>query len=155
MSDRGPSGAAAARLESLYDAYEGFDVTQTTVSVAPEDFDAVRDRGDVAEVRVHVESGDGLLAVPGDDAWTRPGGVVDGERPLGAAAEALVRRQTGVECSIEELRRVSLDCLQCEATGDQVWELVALFGATAESGTPTAGAAWREGLPGPGSSRAL
>lgn len=153
MSDPEPTGAVSARLEALYDAYEGFDVTQTTAGVGPEEFDDVAERGDVAEVRVHVESGDGLLAVPVDVEWTRPGGVVDGERSLEAAAEGLVRRQTGVDCSIEELLRVSLVCLQCEASGEGVWELVALFGAAAESGDPAAGAAWRDGLP--ESSRAI
>ena len=149
MSVRQPSGEVSAYLDSLYEEYEGFDVAQTTVGVDPEEFAAVAERGDVAEVRVRVEGADGLLAVPGDDEWSRPGGVVDDGRPLATAAEDLVRRQTGVDCTVEELRRVSLVCLQCEATGDQVWELRALFGAEAGSGTPAAEAAWRDQLPDP------
>lgn len=147
MSIRQPSGEVSSSLEALYEEYEGFDVSQTTVGVDPEEFAVVAERGDVAEVRVRVEGTEGLLAVAGDDDWTRPGGVVDGDRPLAVAAEELVRRQTGVTCSVEELRSVSLVCLQCEASGDQVWELRTLFGAEAGAGTPTEGAAWREELP--------
>ncbi|QLD88493.1 hypothetical protein HWV07_05370 [Natronomonas salina] len=148
MTARQPSEGVSSYLDSLYDAYDGFDVTQTTVSVDPEEFEAVAERGDVAEVRVQVEGAEGLLAVPGDDEWARPGGLVTGDRPLDATAEELVRRQTGVDCTVEDLRKVTLLCLQCEATGDQVWELVALFEATALAGTPTAEAAWRDRLPG-------
>jgi ADP-ribose pyrophosphatase YjhB (NUDIX family) len=149
MSVRQPSGEVSAYLESLYEEFEGFDVAQTTVGVDPEDFATVAERGDVAEVRVSVEGNDGLLAVPGDDEWARPGGVVAGGLALAAPPEDIVRRQTGVDCAVEELRRVSLVCLQCEATGDQVWELRALFGAEAGAGTPAADAAWREELPDP------
>lgn len=148
MTDRQPSGEATALLETLYEEYEGFDVTQTTVSVDPEEFDAI-DAGDVVEVRVRIEGSDGLLAVPADGEWERPGGVVpvDGERSLSSAGEELVRQQTGVDCHIEELCRVSLVCLQSEASGEKRWRVSALFSATVESGTPTAGAAWRESLP--------
>lgn len=148
MSVRQPSEGVSSYLDSLYAKYDGFDVTQTTVTVDPEEFAAVAERGDVAEVRVQVEGAEGLLAVPGDDEWAMPGGEVAGDRPLAATAEELVRRQTGVDCAVDDLRKVTLLCLQCEATGDQVWELVALFEATARAGTPTAGAAWREQLPG-------
>lgn len=147
MSVRQPSETVSAHLDSLYAAFDGFDVTQTTVSVAPEEFAAVEERGDVAEVRARIESEEGLLAVPEDGEWVRPGGVVEGEDPLPEAAERLVGGQTGVDCSLEELRRVSLVSLQCEASGDQVWELKALFAGTAESGTLDDGAVWRESLP--------
>ena len=157
VSSREPYGGVSEQLQALYEANEGFDVIQTTVSVGPEEFAAGAERGDVAEVRIEVEGGDGLLAVPGDGEWTRPGGVVEGGRPLPVAAEELVRRQTGVDCTVEELHSVSLVCLQCEESGEQVWELVALFGAAVESGSgseaPAAEAVWCEGLS--GSSRAF
>jgi ADP-ribose pyrophosphatase YjhB (NUDIX family) len=148
MSGRDPSESVAAPLESLYEAHEGFDVSQTTVAVGPEEFAAVAERGGVTEVRVEVEGSDGLLAVANEGEWIRPGGVVEGERPLSVAAEELVRRQTGVECSVEELHRVALVCLQCEASEDEAWELRAIFGAAVESGAPTAGAAWCDGFAG-------
>lgn len=147
MSVRQPSEDVSTYLDSLYEEHDGFDVNQTTVGVAPDEFAAVAERGDVAEVRVQVEGAEGLLAVPGDDEWTRPGGVVEGDRPLAATAEELVRRQTGVDCTVESLQSVSLVCLQCEESGDQVWELQALFTAAAESGAPSADAAWRDQLP--------
>lgn len=147
MSVRQPSEGVSSHLDALYEKYDGFDVDQTTVGVDPAEFEAVAGGGDVVEVRVHVEGSEGLLAVPGDDEWARPGGVVEGDRPLAATAEELVGQQTGVDCSVETLRSVSLVCLQCEETGEQAWALQALFAATAGTETPAAGAAWRDQLP--------
>ncbi|MFW5964522.1 MAG: hypothetical protein ACOCQM_06620, partial [Natronomonas sp.] len=108
-------GGVSAYLDALYERYEGFDVQQTTVSVDSEEFESVEGRGDIAEVRVRVEGADGVLAVSGDDEWVTPGGVVE-EGSLPAAARELVERQTGVDCRIEALDRVSLVCLQCDAS---------------------------------------
>lgn len=147
MSEPTPSEDVAARLEALYDAYDGFDVTQTTVTVGRSEFESVESRGDVAEVRVRVRGADGVLAVTEDDERVTPGGVVDGDGPLTDAAAELVAEQTGVDCRIEGLDRVSLACLQCEETGAEVWELSALFAAVADSQAPADGAAWCERLP--------
>lgn len=145
-----PSEAVAAHLERLYEAHDGFDVNQTTVSVSREEFATVAERGDVAEVRVRVESSDGLLAVEEGhgDGPTTPGGVVEDDRTLQIAAREKVREQTGVECRIEGLERVTIGCLQCEESGDEVWELSALFSAAAESVPPDGRASWRDRLPG-------
>lgn len=147
MSVRQPSETVSAHLDSLYAAFDGFDVTQTTVSVGPDEFAAVEERGDTAEVRARIESERGLLAVPDGDEWRRPGGVVDGESPLSEAAERLIEGQTGIDCSLEKLRCVSLVCLQCEERDDQTWELKALFVGTAAAETPSGEAIWRESLP--------
>jgi hypothetical protein len=65
MTDRQPPGEAAGLLDALYEEYDDFYVTQTTVSVDAEEIAAVD--GDDVEVRVRIEGSDGLLAVPGDD----------------------------------------------------------------------------------------
>ncbi len=174
-----------ALLDALYDSYDGFDVSQTTVSVGAEEFAAFADRGDVVEVRVRVEGSEGLLGVPGDGRvpaggddgsrevatdgadgdgplpraerwqdggndtdgdWRTPGGIVDGRNSLASAAEVLVHDQTGVDCRVEDLLRVSLVSVQCEETGDEVWELTALFAGRPEMGAPRRGAAWCEQL---------
>jgi ADP-ribose pyrophosphatase YjhB (NUDIX family) len=87
------------------------------------------------------------LAVPDGDDWTLPGGIVK-ERPSRERITAIVARQTGVEITIDSLRRVSLVCLQCEVVDREVWTLSALFSATPERGTPTDGTTWRDRIDG-------
>lgn len=147
MSGRHPSADVAAYLDALYEHHDGFDVTQTTVSVDPAEFSDAQEHGDIARVQARIEGADGLLAVPDDDGWSVPHAVVD--EPSREAAVDIVREQTGVEPAIEALRSVSLVCLQCEELGDEVWELSAVFEGEVESGTPTEEAAWCEGLPEP------
>lgn len=149
MSSPDISGGVSAYLDALYERYEGFDVQQTTVSVDSEEFESIEGRGNIAEVRVRVEGADGVLAVSGDDEWVTPGGVVE-SGSLPAAASELVERQTGVDCRIEALDRVSLVCLQCDDSGRKVWQLSALFEASAdgdaETPTPVEGASWRQSV---------
>ena len=154
MNARRSSEAISIYLDRLYDAYDEFDVQQTTVTVSPGEFTTVATRGDSARVRVRVEGSDGVLAVRSDDGWSPPGGTVetlsddwlagDPTTSLETAAPKLVRRQTGIDCRVNDLLRLSLVCLQCEQSGDQVWEVSALFSGEPESGTPIEGAAWRE-----------
>jgi len=161
MSTREPTEAVSSHLDALYEAFDGFDVTQTTVSVDAEEFAAFEGCG-VTEVRVQVEGSEGVLAVPDGGEWAPPGGVVEGGHSLSAAAERLVRDQTGVDCTVEDLLRVSLVCLQREDEGgrpggdgdrnpDQAWELHALFSGSVrtDGAEPGSGAAWRESLPEP------
>lgn len=145
MSGRHPSDDVAAYLDALYERHDGFDVTQTTVSVDPEEFTEAKQQGDVARVQARIKGADGLLAVPNGDSWTVPEAIV--EEPSLDVASDIVREQTGVEPNIRTLRSVSLVCLQCEELGDEVWELSAVFEGDVESGTPAGGAVWRESLP--------
>lgn len=145
MSGRHPSDDVAAYLDALYERHDGFDVTQTTVSVDPEEFADAREQGDVARVQVHIEGTNGLLAVPNGGDWTVPEAIV--EEPSLDVAGDIVREQTGIEPNVEALRSVSLVCLQCEELGEEVWELSAVFEGSVESGTPNEGAVWRESLP--------
>ena len=154
MNAHRSSEAISAYLDRLYDAYDGFDVQQTTVTLSPGEFTSVATRGDSARVRMRVEGVDGVLAVKSDEGWSPPGGTVDTLSDdwltvdptvsLEAAAPELVRRQTGVDCRVDDLLRLSLVCLQCEESNDQVWEISALFSGEPEEGTPTDNAAWRE-----------
>lgn len=145
MSGRHPSDDVAAYLDALYERYDGFDVTQTTVSVDPDEFTEAQEQGDIARVQAHVKGDDGLLAVSNGEEWTVPEAIV--EEPSLDVASDIVREQTGVEPNIEALRSVSLVCLQCEELGDEIWELSAVFEGDVESGTPAEGVVWRESLP--------
>jgi hypothetical protein len=145
MSGRHPSDDVAAHLDALYERHDGFDVTQTTVSVDSDEFAEMKDGGDIARVRARIEGPDGLLAVSDDDGWTVPQAIVD--EPSEAVADEIVRDQTGVDPNIRSLRSVSLVCLQCEELGDEIWELSAVFEGDVESGTPSEEATWRDSLP--------
>jgi ADP-ribose pyrophosphatase YjhB (NUDIX family) len=137
------SEGASEYLDALYEAYDGFDVQQTTVAVNPNEFEAVDSNPEGMMARVEIEGPRGVLAVPDGDEWALPGGVVDGE-PSREQVAALVAQQTGVETTIDSLRRVSLVCLQCEVVDGEVWTLSAVFTATPEGGTPIDGATWRD-----------
>jgi ADP-ribose pyrophosphatase YjhB (NUDIX family) len=147
MAVGGSSEGVIARLETLYEAYDGFDVTQATVPVGDEAF-AAADRRGAVEVRVRVEGPAGVLAVPAGDEWQVPGGTVEDET-LEVAAEGLVQRQTGVEADVEDLAAVRLVCLEHEETEATRRELAVLFSATARSEATDGAAVWRDRLPSP------
>lgn len=144
MAVGGSSEGVIARLETLYEAYDSFDVTQATVPVGDEAFEAADRRG-VVEVRVRVEGPAGVLAVPAGDEWRPPGGTVEDET-LEVAAEGLVRRQTGVEADVEDLDAVRLVCLEHEDTEAKRRELSVLFSATPRSAAADGAAVWRDRL---------
>lgn len=137
------SESASRYLDALYDEYNRFDVQQTTLGVTPDEFAAIEEAPDGAELRVRIEGDEGVLSVPDGDGWTLPGGVVDAEPDRKTVSE-LVERQTGIRCEIDGLNRVSLVCLQCDAVGDELWALSALFAGTPVKGSVRNGGAWRE-----------
>jgi hypothetical protein len=137
------SGGVSRYLDVLYEEYDRFDVQQTTVGVDPEEFSTLEDLPDGTAVRVRVESGKGVLALPDGDEWTLPSGVLDAD-PVPEAVAGLVERRTGVRCTIDGLNRVSIVCLRCETLGEEIWTLSALFSGTAVDGTPNRGAVWCE-----------
>lgn len=137
------SEGASRYLDTLYDEYDRFDVQQTTLGVTPEEFAALKDGPDGAELRIRIEGGEGVLSVPDGDGWTLPGGVLNGE-PDRETVSDFVQDQTGIRCEIDGLNRVSLVCLQCEAVDDELWALSALFAGTPVDGSTRNGATWRE-----------
>lgn len=143
MSALSTSDDISAHLEALFEMYDGFDVEQTTVTVAPEAFQAIDARGDVARVRVRVTSSDGVLLVREGSEWNLPGAVV--EQPFSPAPSDIVREQAGLNPTVEGLDSVTLVCLQSE-DGEEVWELSALFEATVDGGRPAGDAEWRDRL---------
>ncbi|WP_255150771.1 NUDIX hydrolase [Halorarius halobius] len=145
----GPSRArVTARLAQLQDAYDGFDVRQTTVSVDPAEFErAAEDRDVVAQVAVRVRDDDGrALVVPDGEGWADPGGSVGTSQPLVDTAVSLVEEETGVVPLVDSLERVSIVCVNCE-TDDQLYQLHALFEARPEAGSVRPPAQWREDPP--------
>ncbi len=137
------SEGVSEHLDVLYDEYDGFDVQQTTVGINPDEFAALGDRPNGAEIRVRIEGDEGVLALTDGNEYELPGGVVETDlRP--ETIVAVIEQQTGVQCAIDGLDRVSIVCLQCAVVDDELWTLSAIFSATALDGTPEEGVVWRE-----------
>jgi len=136
------SGDVSRYLNALYDAYDHFDVRQTTVSVDRERFEAIADRPDGIAVRVELESEGELIVRPDGDGWTLPGGVIESAPEPDAVAGA-VERWTGIDCAIDELDRVSLVGVRCDGR-PRLWIVSATFSATVTGGSPGENAVWRE-----------
>lgn len=141
--DQSLSDGASQYLDVLYEEYEQFDIQQTTVGVNPHEFAALEEHPDGVAIRVRVGSEDGTLMLPDGNEWELPGGVIDAE-PVPETIATLVERESGVQCEIDGLDRVSIVCLQCEVVDDEIWTLSALFTATAVGGSPRNGAIWRD-----------
>lgn len=147
----GPSRArVTARLAQLQDAYEGFDVHQTTVSVAPTEFEqAVEGNEVVAQVVVRVRDGEGrYLAVPDGDDWFDPSGPVSTSQSIVDTAVDLVTDRTGITPLVDRLDRVSIVCINCEEPSDEpLYQLYTLFEGRAAEGTVAGDARWRDEPP--------
>lgn len=147
----GPSRArVTARLAQLQDAYDGFDVRQTTVSVAPTEFERAVEGSDVvARAAVRVRDAEGrYLVVPDADEWVDPGGPIATGQSIVETAVGLVQRQTGVTPHIDELDRVSIVCVNSDEPADEpLYQLHALFRASPVEGEVRGEAAWREEPP--------
>lgn len=147
----GPSRArVTARLAQLQDAYDGFDVHQTTVSVAPTEFERAVEGSDVvAQAAVRVRDDEGrYLAVPDGDDWVDPSGPISTGQSIVDTAVELVERQTGVTPYVDGLERVSIVCLNCDEPSDEpLYQLHALFSARATEGAVSGDAEWHEEPP--------
>lgn len=136
------SQGANGYLDALYEEYERFDVQQTTVEVDPDEFAVIEQRPECVAVRVRIENDGNVIAVPDGEGWTFPGGVIDdGIDPATIASS--VEQWTGLEVQIEGVERVSLVCLQCRSTEEELWTVSAVFSARATGGSPRNGAVWR------------
>lgn len=97
-------------LRSLWDAYGGFTVTQTTVPVDAGDYDrAIRRAADsVVEVSVSLdEEGDGSERTPATHRDV-PRAAVGTDERIEAAARRAVREATGAQCRLDGPTRVEI-----------------------------------------------
>jgi ADP-ribose pyrophosphatase YjhB (NUDIX family) len=140
-----------ARFAQLRDAYEDFEVQQTTVRVDEREYeDAVGAFGGVARADVRVRNEDGeVLSVCEGDGWREPGTEVGASEPIADAACEAVHEATGVRPTVRTLDRVAIVSI----TGDgpdqpPVYRLHLRFEADVDAGTPGEGTAWRTDPPG-------
>jgi ADP-ribose pyrophosphatase YjhB (NUDIX family) len=151
MSAATSRSRVTARLTQLRDAYEGFEVTQTTLSADSDAFDRVCGSEDgFTTVNVVIPDGDGgWLLVRNGDGWAYPGTVVGTGQPIVQTVERAVESTTGVEVTIEGIERVAIVCINCadDPEVDPVYQLKVVMSARAAEGTPTGTAAWRADPP--------
>lgn len=143
----GPSRArVTARFSQLRDAYDDFDVRQTTVNVAPEEYERASAEFDGvarADVRVRNDAGE-VLAVRAGSGWREPGTAIGATDPIAETAREAVHEATGVSPALDGLDRVAIVCFTDDDPGhDPAYRLHVRFLATAAAGTPGNGAAWR------------
>jgi ADP-ribose pyrophosphatase YjhB (NUDIX family) len=143
----GPSRArVTARFAQLRDAYDDFDVRQTTLSVTPDEYErALAEFGDVARVDVRVRNDEGeVLAVPDGEEWREPGTGVGASEPIADVACETVRERTGVQPVVAGLDRAAIVCINVEDPDrEPVYRLHVRLLADAADGTPTGPASWR------------
>jgi ADP-ribose pyrophosphatase YjhB (NUDIX family) len=151
MSAATSRSRVTARLTQLRDAYEGFEVTQTTLSADTDAFDRVcGSEAGFTTVNAVVADGDGgWLLVRDGDGWTYPGAVVGTGQAIVETVERAVASATGVEVAVEGIERVAIVCINCadDPAVDPVYQLKVVMSARAVEGSPTGTAAWRSEPP--------
>ena len=135
------------KLAGLEEVYGTFAVNQTTISLPERRYASVRDRDDQRPIDTYVE------VYNDDNEVLQVGRRADAELPntrvaLDESPERQVCRaveeETGIDCRIEELARVTIAGLRNADDEDAgtLYQLIVVFRATHKSGTPKDGAHW-------------
>ena len=140
---------AEAALRSLREAYDSFDVHQTSVALEPAAYDTVLGDGLVyAAIRVENDAGEVLAMENG--GWREPRVRFDheeGTNPVETARSALVD-STGVVCRMTDLRTVSVLTIhdEMDVSRSPKFALDVRLSGRYEDGDPGDGLAWRDGV---------
>jgi ADP-ribose pyrophosphatase YjhB (NUDIX family) len=140
------------RLGALEEAYASFTVNQTTLGVSQGTYDRVRDRctEGLADVYVKVsdDAGDVLL-VEREGGWEVPSVRPPASDSLEIGVTRRLAAETGVECRITDLERVTIlgVCHEDDPERGTVYRLLAVFDAEHTAGTPVSGVDWHSQLP--------
>ena len=135
------------KLEELEETYGSFAINQTTITVPGEQYTSMRERGNPKPIAVYaaVENEDGeILHVDGDDDSELPGRQVDLEESLESTVREEVRDSTAVDCTVDGVEHVTIAGLRnAEDPNDEtLYNLVVVFSATHDSGSPADRATW-------------
>lgn len=141
-----------ARLAALEEAYPSFAVSQTTLSVSPAAYERAREQCAEGLVDVYVKvynDVDDVLLVEGDGEWVVPHAKPRSGERLEAATRRALAEQTGVECRITDLERVTILGVRSDENPgrETVYRLVTVFAAERTAGGPTSRSAWHSDLP--------
>lgn len=143
-----------ARLAALAESYASYPVNQTTLTVNGEAYERVRDRCSegLVDAYVRIYNGDGEVLLAEDDgSWVVPSVVPPAGERLETGIERAVEADTGVDCALTALDRVTILGVRHEDAPDRdpVYRLVTVFSGRYVDGAPAGGMAWRDGAPEP------
>ncbi len=139
-------------LRALEVTYASFTVNQTTLAVSAKTYRRARDRftEGLADVYVRVSNDeDGVLLVDGERGRVVPSVSPPMDAPLEPGVCHRLADDTGVECEVTDLERVTIlgACHEDDPECETVYRLVAVFDARRIGGTPGDGATWCATLP--------
>lgn len=131
---------ASQRLEELR-CREDVATATITKSVSPPTFEqALADAGDVVDIRVWVDRDGAVLLVreaAAPEVWIEPGGTPEAEEDWDATAVREVAEETGIECSVVDVRGIVDHTIRHEEEPHRTAVLHQVFvRATYRGGTP-------------------
>ena len=146
-SDGSTNDRVGRGIDRLEESFGSFPVNQTTLGVAGADYETARRRADAGliDIYVRVRNEDGaVLHVCGDEALSVPRCVHGPDEVLSGAISECIRDETGVDCTVDDVARVTIAGVHDEADPDAhtVYRLIVLLDADHERGTPD-GAVWK------------
>ena len=138
-------------IERLEERFGSFPINQTTLSVSEADYETACARADAgktdAYVRVHNDEGD-VLRLCNDREYDVPRCVNDPAEPLAVSVARTVRKEANVECTIDDVARVTIAGVNNEADPDSptAYRLITLLDAAYVQGR-LVDAVWDSGEP--------
>ena len=122
------------RLGALEEDYSGFPVNQTTIAVSRAAYERASERCEDGIVDAYVQlynERDDVLLVEDDDEWVVPHGEPRTDERIVAGTERAVREQTGVECTLDDLSRVTILGVRDEDDPDRppMYRMITVFSA--------------------------
>jgi len=136
-----------AVLGTLEASYDGFPINQTSVTVPPAKFEAVRERcrTGTARIDVHVsDDRDRVLVVDDGGESAVPSVAVDPDEPVSDCAREVVRTRTGVEFATADVLKATIAGVrdECRPDADPIYRLIASLAGEHAAGEPGSRCRW-------------
>lgn len=134
-------------LSSLEESYGSVSIDQRTMTVSPEQYAHEHETDDVVEVHVKVTNeADEVLHIEADGTPTLPSTTVALDESLEPSVKETVAEEAGVDCRIEDLKRVTILGLHNEESGEAetLYRLAMLFEATDGASDGNEQVVWKE-----------
>lgn len=134
-------------IERLEERFGSFPINQRTIGTSESNYEAVRERADAGTmdvyVRIHDDDGE-VVHVHDEDNLSVSRCTKGTEESLAAIIDEAVATETGVDCTVDDVVRVTIAGINNEADPDAptVYRLIVLVDAEYDGGTPD-GAIWQ------------